>query len=130
MDIARLWRQQPSSLKLQGSRCEACEALLFPERVRCPECGGKRLAPFKFKGLGSVLCFTTVYEAPHGFSCQVPYVAALVKLDEGPVISAMLTDLEPGAARTGMQVEMVTRRIRSDDADGTILYGYKFAPAS
>jgi uncharacterized OB-fold protein len=130
MDIARLWRQQPSSLKLQGSRCQSCEALLFPERIRCPECGGKKIEPFRFKGRGCVMSLTTVYEAPRGFACQVPYVAALVRLDEGPIISAMLTDVEPDGAMTGMRVEMVTRRIRSDDVDSPILYGYKFAPES
>jgi len=55
---------------------------------------------------------------------------ALVKLAEGPVVTAQLTDLGDQPVRIGMPVEMVTRKIRTDDGDqGMILYGYKFRPA-
>jgi uncharacterized OB-fold protein len=128
MQIARFWRQQPSSLRLEGSRCPQCDQLLFPQRIRCPECGGSQLEVHKFSGRGTVLTLTTVYEAPLGFAAQVPYVAALVRLAEGPVITAMLTDVEPADAAPGMEVEMVTRRILADGSDGPIVYGYKFAP--
>jgi len=128
MQIARFWRQQPSSLRFEGSRCAGCDELLFPLRVRCPECGGSQLAAHQFCGRGEVVAHTTVYEAPLGFAPQVPYVAALVRLEEGPVIAAMLTDLEPEEAHPGMRVEMVTRRILADGSDGPIVYGYKFAP--
>ncbi|MCP4603153.1 MAG: Zn-ribbon domain-containing OB-fold protein [Proteobacteria bacterium] len=128
MDIARQWRQQPSNLRFLGSRCSSCEALLFPKHIRCPKCGSKEIASFQFKGGGSVLSLTTVYEAPRGFAGQVPYIAGLIRLDEGPVITAMLTDMDPDQARIGMRVEMVTRRIRCDSADSPILYGYKFVP--
>jgi len=39
---------------------------------------------------------------------------ALVKLDEGPVVTAQLTDLGDTRVEIGMPVEMVTRRIRQD----------------
>ncbi len=128
MDIARMWREQPSNLRLAGSRCRSCEALLFPEHIRCPECGSKEIESYRFTGGGSILSMTTVYEAPRGFAGQVPYIAGLIRLDEGPVITAMITDIEPDNAQVGMRVEMVTRRIRCDSADSPILYGYKFVP--
>jgi uncharacterized OB-fold protein len=128
MDIARLWRQQSSNLRLLGSRCSSCEAKLFPERVRCPECGSKEMESYQFNREGTVLAHTTVYEAKQGFAGQVPFVAGLVQIDEGPVVPAMITDVNPGDTDIGMRVEMVTRRIRCDDADSPILYGYKFAP--
>jgi uncharacterized OB-fold protein len=130
MQIARFWRQQPSSLRLEGSRCPRCDDLLFPQRIRCPGCGGTELEPHQFSGRGTVLARTTVYEAPLGFAAQVPYVAALVRLAEGPVITALLTEIEPGEAAVGLEVEMVTRRILADGSDGPIVYGYKFAPAT
>jgi uncharacterized OB-fold protein len=129
MQIARFWRQQPSSLRLEGSRCPRCDELLFPQRIRCPGCGSSELETYQFSGRGTVLTLTTVYEAPLGFAAQVPYVAALIRLVEGPVITAMLTDIEPGQAAVGLEVEMVTRRILADGRDGPIVYGYKFAPA-
>lgn len=128
MEVARLWREQPSNLRLEGSRCTSCEALLFPEHIRCPECGSRDMQTHRFDGHGLLLSQTVVYEAPRGFTGQVPYVAGLVRLDEGPVIAAMITDVEPEDVRVGMRLEMVTRRISCGCADSPILYGYKFAP--
>ncbi|MDD5308145.1 MAG: Zn-ribbon domain-containing OB-fold protein [Deltaproteobacteria bacterium] len=128
MDIARSWRQQDSNLRLVGSRCRVCEALVFPQRLRCPSCGGADLADHAFQGGGTTVSVATVREAPRGFAGQVPYAAALVRLDEGPVVAAMLADVEPEEACPGMRVSMITRRIRQDGDDGPIVYGYKFAP--
>ena len=54
---------------------------------------------------------------------------ALVQLDEGPVVTAQLTDLDGQDVKIGMPVEMVTRKIRDDgNQRGIIVYGYKFRP--
>jgi hypothetical protein len=53
----------------------------------------------------------------------------MVRLDEGPVVASMITDIEPGDAKVGMRVEMVTRRIRSSGDEDPIAYGYKFRPS-
>ena len=53
----------------------------------------------------------------------------MVKLNEGPVVTAQLTDLGAEPVRIGMPVEMVTRKIRDDGNErGMIVYGYKFRP--
>ena len=80
---------------------------------------------FQFSGKGEVYSFTTIQDAPAGFEEQAPYVLAIIKLDEGPMITAQLTDLD-GPVEIGMRVEMVTRKLRSEGAQGMILYGYKF----
>jgi hypothetical protein len=55
---------------------------------------------------------------------------ALIKLDEGPMLTAQLTDLGDQPVEIGMPVEMVTRKMRNDgDERGLIVYGYKFRPA-
>ena len=128
MEIARIWRQQPSNLRLMGSRCMSCESVVFPERICCPECSSADLKPFQLKGRGALITWTKVYEAPQGFADQVPYTAGLVQLDEGPRIAAMITDVDCEQLETGMRLEMVTRRIRSDGDDTPIVYGYKFRP--
>jgi len=79
---------------------------------------------------GEVYSFTHMANAPAGFEEQAPYTIALVKLNEGPVVTAQLTDLGNEQVRIGMPVEMVTRKIRNDGDDrGMIVYGYKFRPA-
>ncbi len=128
MDIARLWRQQSSNLRLEGSRCSTCGELIFPERNRCPKCRGVDLEIFRFGGKGELVAFTAVFEAPRGFTGQVPYLTGIVRLDEGPLLTTMVTDIDLDKVRVGMRMEMVTRRIRCDSDDSPILYGYKFAP--
>jgi uncharacterized OB-fold protein len=69
-----------------------------------------------------------MYSAPKGFEEFLPYTVALVQMEEGPMLTAHLTDVEPEEVRIGMPVEMVTRKIREDGEAGQILYGYKFRP--
>ncbi|MBZ0284866.1 MAG: OB-fold domain-containing protein [Anaerolineae bacterium] len=80
---------------------------------------------FTFAGTGEVYSFTTVQETPEGFDDQAPYMLALIKLDEGPLITAQLTDVD-GEVTIGDRVEMVTRKLTAEGARGMIVYGYKF----
>jgi uncharacterized OB-fold protein len=69
-----------------------------------------------------------VYNAPAGYEEYVPYDVALIKLEEGPMLTAQLTDMGDQEPEIGMPVEMVTRRLRADGDKGMIVYGYKFRP--
>jgi uncharacterized OB-fold protein len=69
-----------------------------------------------------------VKDAPAGFEASAPYTVALVRLEEGPLVTAQLTDLGGEPAQIGMPVEMVTRKLRSDGDRGMLVYGYKFRP--
>lgn len=81
----------------------------------------------EFSGTGIVYSYTIVQEPPEGYEDQAPYILALVKLDEGPIVTAQLTDVD-GGVRIGERVEMVTRKLTTDGKKGTIVYGYKFRP--
>lgn len=129
MEIPRHWRLQKQRYSLTGEVCPHCQAKIFPARDVCPECGGEAKKPFVFSGRGKVYSFTVMHSAPAGFERTAPYTVALVKLEEGPVVTAQLTDLGAKKAEIGMPVEMVTRRIREDgDERGMLIYGYKFRP--
>lgn len=80
---------------------------------------------FTFSGQGTVYSFTTVTEPPAGFEDQAPYVVALIKLDEGPLLTAQVTDFD-GEISIGDRVEMVTRKLTTEGPRGMIVYGYKF----
>lgn len=81
----------------------------------------------EFSGNGTVYSYTIVQEPPEGYEEQAPYILALVKLDEGPIVTAQLTDVD-GGVRIGERVEMVTRKLTTEGKKGTIVYGYKFRP--
>lgn len=82
---------------------------------------------FTFAGTGAVISFTTLQEPPESFEEQSPYTLALVRLDEGPVVTGQLTDLD-GEVQIGDRVEMVTRKLMTEGTKGMIVYGYKFRP--
>lgn len=79
-------------------------------------------------GRGEIYSYTVMYNVPQGFEEQKPYTIALVKLDEGPMVTAQLTDVDHREVKIGMRVEMVTRKLREDGDEGQIIYGYKFRP--
>lgn len=81
-----------------------------------------------FSGMGEVYSFTVIYEAPTKFEQFVPYTVALIKLDEGPMVTAQLTDIDIDDVYIGMRVEMVTRLLSEDGERGIRSYGYKFRP--
>ena len=129
MEISRHWRLRKQRYGLVGEVCPHCEAKIFPPRDICPECGQEAKTLYSFSGRGEVYSYTTVYDAPAGFEENAPYTVALVKLEEGPMVTAQLTDLGDDSVEIGTPVEMVTRRLRQDgDERGLIVYGYKFRP--
>lgn len=128
MEVSRHWRLKRQRYGLVGEVCPHCESKIFPPRDVCPDCGQDARTEFEFSGRGSVYSHTTVYNAPKGFEESAPYSVALIRLEEGPMITAQLTDIGPEAVEIGMPVEMVTRRLRSDGERGMLLYGYKFRP--
>lgn len=86
-----------------------------------------RREQYQFSGTGNLYSFTVLQEAPEGFEEQAPYIIGLVKLDEGPMILAQITDLAPDdPINIGDRVEMVTRKLTTEGERGMIVYGYKF----
>lgn len=125
MELSQHWRLNDQRYQLIGEKCPYCGVSIFPPRDVCPECSEPAKTLYTFAGKGTVYSYTTILDAPDGFENQAPYVVALVKLDEGPLITAQLTDLD-GPPEIGMKVEMVTRKLRTDGDAGIIVYGYKF----
>ena len=126
MSIPNNWRLRQQRYRLVGEVCEKCGVKIFPPRDVCPECEAPAKTPFTFSGRGEVYSYSTVYHPPRGFEEFVPYTVALVRLDEGPMVTAQLTDVNAGDVHIGMPVEMVTRKVQGGGEDGVIVYGYKF----
>ena len=58
-------------------------------------------------GKAEVYTFTIVYQALHpAFEPDVPYVAAIVALEEGPRIVSWVTDVRPEDVKIGMPLEL------------------------
>jgi len=128
MSIPRNWRTRHQRYSLRAEVCDACGNTIFPPRDICPHCAEQKQHWTDLSGRGEVYSYTNVFAAPNGFEEFLPYTMALVKLAEGPLITAQLTDVDVEEVFVGMPVEMVTRKILQDGDEGQILYGYKFRP--
>jgi uncharacterized OB-fold protein len=128
MGIPQFWRLQQLNYRLIGEVCKECGSKIFPPRDVCPECHQPAYEPFTFSGRGEIYSYTTIRTPPQGYEEYAPYAVALVKLEEGPLVTAQLTDVSADEVQIGQPVEMVTRKIREFGEDGIIVYGYKFRP--
>lgn len=80
----------------------------------------------QFAGTGKVFTFTEVSAPPEGFEDQVPYILAIIELDEGAKITGQIVDAHKDSVKIGSRVESVFRVIQRDDPEGLIHYGFKF----
>jgi hypothetical protein len=132
--VARYWRETPRRYNLGGSRCLNCLTVFFPPRSVCPTCSTHRdslgkLQPFQLSGEGVVHSYTVVHDPAEGFEMEVPYVLALVRTKEGPMLTGQVVDVDPGQVQIGLKVRATFRKLREEGKAGVIHYGYKFAPA-
>ena len=69
--------------------------------------GGDTFTWIEAGGHGEVFSFTTVKRAPSpAFEAQVPYVVAIVALDEGPHLMTNIVDCDPDQVRIGDRVSV------------------------
>ncbi|WP_456475684.1 Zn-ribbon domain-containing OB-fold protein [Candidatus Pyrohabitans sp.] len=128
--IPRFWRNMKSRYNLIGRRCRRCGRVYFPPRNLCPNCRRRsELEDFKLNGRGEVVSYTVIHTPPEGFDRQAPYIMALVKLEEGAMVTAQIVDVSLEEVKIGMKVESVFRKIQEDGEAGLIYYGFKFRPA-
>jgi uncharacterized protein len=128
-NLAPNWRLREQRYQLVGNVCHKCGAKHFPPRQVCTQCRGTEFEPFQFNGKGSLYSFTTLRQAPAGFEGYAPYSVGMIKLEEGPMVEAQLTDVNDEDLEIGMQMEMVTRKLRELEGErGLLVYGYKFRP--
>ena len=129
MGVARFWREIPQRYNLLGNRCGECEQIFFPPKESCPECRRKsmgKMEEIKLSGKGEVVTYTIIHVGQEDFEEQVPYAIAIIKLDEGPQLTAQIVDCKLDEVKIGMKVESVFRKIKQDGSTGAIYYGYKF----
>jgi uncharacterized OB-fold protein len=105
---SRGWWEALARHELSVQRCRDCGTVRLPPRAVCPSCLSSSVAWELASGLGTVYSFTVTRQnqAP-GFREELPYVLAIVELEEGPRIMTNLMECAPDAVRIGMPVEVV-----------------------
>ncbi len=112
---------QQQSFMLQ--RCNVCQRAYFYPRPFCPQldCHSRDVTRFQASGKGAIYSFVINTRPMPGFEDEVPYIIAVIELDEGPRLMTNLIDV-PGddvpskaaAIRVGASVEVVYEQVTED----------------
>lgn len=88
--------------------CDDCGRYQFYPRILCSHCAGDRLQWKTASGLGEIRSFTVVQRAVSAaYKPEVPYIVALVRLQEGPTMMSNVVQCEPGEVKVGMPVTVL-----------------------
>ncbi|MGH2685376.1 MAG: Zn-ribbon domain-containing OB-fold protein [Actinomycetota bacterium] len=94
--------------ELLYQECPKCQHRQFYPRAMCTACGSEpewRQAA----GRGIVHTFTVIHQnLAQPFGGWLPYVVAMVELEEGPKMMSNITHCEPADVQIGMPVECYT----------------------
>lgn len=112
--------------RLAASRCGACGAHFFPQRMVCARCLSRDLSTVALGGRGTLYTYTTVHQSTPEF--PTPYVLAYADLPEGVRLLAPLVGVAPEEVRIGMPLELRVEPVRTD-AEGRPVLGYRLYPA-
>ena len=112
--------------ELMIQRCLSCRNHIFYPRYNCPWCGSRDLEWVKASGRGKVYTYTVARRPTHpAFADRVPYVIAIVELEEGPHLTTNIVDCDPNSVRIDMTVQ-----VSFEDVDEeTTLVTFRPAPA-
>jgi len=94
--------------ELLFQRCRACGHAQFYPRVLCAVCSAAELDWERSSMRGTIHSYTVVQRAPsEAFKPDVPYVLALVDLQEGFRMMLNVIETEPDSLRIGQAVRVV-----------------------
>ncbi len=116
---------------LEGHKCGACGATFLGERNVCSKCGARdQMATVTLPTTGKLYSYSIVHRSFPGI--EVPYVSAIVDLDDGTAIKGNLINVEPDPEKIefGMPVEVVfDDALGRKDKEGNSYLSYFFQPA-
>ena len=89
-------------------KCLACGFVRWPPSIACPSCYGSDTEWITASGKGKIYTFAVYHKAfDPAFEDQVPYVAAIVELPEGPMILTNIVGCLPTEVACDAPVEVV-----------------------
>jgi len=105
------WWDATRESRLTVQRCESCGRAQFYPRVLCTSCGSTNVILEDASGHGEVYSFTVVHRSPDPDCFVAPYVVALVRLAEGPVVTTNIVGPGTESVRCDESVRLVWERL-------------------
>lgn len=95
--------------------CGDCSKYVFYPRVICPHCSSENLTWEPVSGNGKIYSFTVVYNnSPSAFKADVPYVVAVIELDEGVRMLSNIIECDVEDVKFDMPVTVVFERLNEE----------------
>jgi len=116
-ESAPFWNNARAGV-LSVQRCEACGLNRFPATTYCPRCRSAQMQWVPCSGRGEIFSWIVVrHPVPAAaYKSEVPYVVALVTLEEGPRIVSNIVGCPPADIRANMPVQ-----VGFTERDGVVL---------
>ena len=101
--------------KLLIQECKDCGIKIFYPRKYCPECLSSNLGWSEAIGKAKVFSYSiTMAGVEERFAEDLPFVLALVDLDEGVRMMTNIVDCKPEEVSIGMDVEVVFKDVTDE----------------
>lgn len=97
--------------ELRIQRCENCEHHIFYPRSICPHCSSDQISWVVATGKGTIYSYTVAHQAFGMFAEEVPFVVAIVELEEGVRLMTRIVDGPRERVAVGAAVHVVFKSI-------------------
>lgn len=93
--------------QLRFQKCGNCGHVRWPPAIICPMCHSRETEWIVASGRGKTYTFAVSHHAFHkAFENDIPYVVAIVELEEGPHLLTNIVGCSPEEVRCDMPVEV------------------------
>lgn len=98
--------------QLKFQKCQNCHQVRWPPSIICPVCYSNDTEWIVAGGKGKVYTYAIYHQAFHAaFKKDLPYVTAVIELDEGPHLVTNIVGCKPGEVQCDMPVEVVWDKV-------------------
>lgn len=95
---------------MQLQKCSDCGKFVFYPRAVCPHCFSRDLKWTPVSGKGKIYGFTISHQKViQSFASEVPYVIALVELEEGARMMTNLVGVEPDSTQIKVGMDVIVQ---------------------
>lgn len=96
-------------------RCTRCHHTWFPPSSHCPACLSFGIEWAQASGRGRLWSWNVFHQAyMKGFREELPYLTALIQLEEGPFMTSTIVDADPADLRCDLPVEVVFEQVTDE----------------
>jgi uncharacterized protein len=92
--------------ELRIQRCSSCSKAVFYPRSICPHCFADQLSWIVASGKGTIYSYTVAHQAFGAFAADIPFVIAIVELEEGVRMMTRVINAPRERVAVGAAVEV------------------------